>query len=234
MKWFITQSEKVQGPWSTEQLTNWLKTTQDHNNILIFRRGLTEWLSATQFLSGDMGSKEEPSVQPQPTEDTLWHYALEGVSHGPMNRQELVQQLARVKNNASAVLWTRGMKAWVPIYEFSDIMDDVGINRRQYPRITISGTVKIQMEQKSYEGVTQSLSENGFGAQMALPSLEAGQLISFEIQSPNLSSVLRGRAEVRYVTADLHAGFKFHLLDSTSRNLIHDILKQPVRTNKAA
>lgn len=229
MKWFITQNEKVQGPWSKDQLVNWLESNSDHSGLFIFRRGLTEWLSVAQFMNGDADLEE---VAP-PQEDVLWHYAADGVSHGPISRQELVQELARLKNNSSAVLWTRGMKAWVPVYEFADIMDEVGINRRQYPRLTISGIVKIQVDQKTYEGVAQSISENGFGAQMAMP-LEAGAIITFEIQSSSFSSPLRGRAEVRYCTGELIAGFKFHLLDATTRATLNDLLKQPARSSSKA
>ena len=231
MKWFVTQNESVQGPWSTEQVTNWLTAHSSQQNVFIFRRGLTEWLTPSKFLSGDFEAFEEKN--PNTDEEMLWHYAFEGTSHGPMPRHEMIQQLARLKNNSSAVLWTRGMKAWVPVYEFSDIMDDVGINRRQYPRIPITGTVKIQFEQKSFEGSANSLSENGFGAVMGMP-LEAGSLITFDINSPNLNAPLRGRAEVRYVAENLMTGFKFHLLDSTSRSTLVEILKQPVRNNKAA
>ncbi len=232
MKWFISQSEKVQGPWNTDQVMDWLNSQQDRNGILIFRRGLTEWLTVTDFLRGDTSEFEERTLVTK--EETLWHYAIEGVSHGPITRPELIQQLSRMKNNSSAVLWTRGMKAWVPVYEFSDIMDEVGINRRQYPRLAISGTVKIQFEQKAYEGTAQTISETGFGAQMAMP-MEAGQIITFEIHSPQVSSAMRGRAEVRYVTGDLTTGFKFHLLDATTRTTLHDLIKQTGRsTGKAA
>lgn len=231
MKWFVTQSEKVQGPWSTDQLTNWLSGVQDSQGILVFRRGLTEWITVTEFLKGDFNEEYEDT--PTPAEETLWHYAIEGTSHGPVTREELVQQLARLKNNSSAVLWTRGMKAWVPVYEFADIMDDVGINRRQFPRITLTGAVKIQVDQKSYEGVAQSLSESGFGAQMSMP-LEPGAIITFDIQSPHFAAPLRGRAEVRYVTGDLTTGFKFHLLDATTRSTLHDLLKQPARASGKA
>ena len=230
MKWFVTQNESVQGPWTTEQVTNWLNT-HSGQQIFVFRRGLTEWLTPNAFLSGDFENQE--TTMPQHEEEVLWHYAFEGTSHGPMPRHELVQQLSRLKNNSSAVLWTRGMKAWVPVYEFSDIMDDVGINRREYPRIPITGTVKIQFEQKTFEGSANTLSENGFGAVMGMP-LEAGSLITFDIHSPNLAAPLRGRAEVRYVAENLLTGFKFHLLDSTSRSTLVDLLKQPVRNNSKA
>lgn len=231
MKWFVTQNESVQGPWSTEQVTNWLNTQLDRQNLFIFRRGLTEWMTPKAFLNGEFDQHEEKNQSYE--EDVQWHYAHEGTSHGPMPRHELVQQLARLKNNSSAVLWTRGMKAWIPVYEFSDIMDDVGINRRQFPRIPITGTVKIQFEQKTFEGSANTLSENGFGAVMGM-ALEAGTLITFDINSPNLNAPLRGRAEVRYVAENLLTGFKFHLLDSTSRSTLVEILKQPVRNNKAA
>lgn len=233
MKWFVTQNESVKGPWSAEEVTNWLNAHSNHENLFIFRRGLTEWLTPKAFLDGDLGEEAGEESTQVIAEDVLWHYAHEGVSHGPMPRQELVQQLSRIKNNSTAVLWTRGMKAWVPVYEFSDIMDDIGINRRQYPRIPLTGTVKIQLEQQTFEGSGQTLSENGFGALMAMP-LEPGTLITFEINSPYLNGTLRGRAEVRYVAESLLTGFKFHLLDATTRSTLAEILKQPVRNKSAA
>ncbi len=232
MKWFVTQNESVQGPWSVEQVTTWLNAHSNEQDVLIFRRGLTEWLTPNVFLSGNLEDREEKTEKFE-EQEILWHYAFEGTSHGPMTRQEMVQQLVRLKNNSSAVLWTRGMKAWVPVYEFSDIMDDVGINRRQFPRIPITGTVKIQFEQKTFEGTANTLSENGFGAVLGMP-LEAGTLITFDINSPNLASPLRGRAEVRYVAESLLTGFKFHLLDATTRSTLAELLKQPVRNNSKA
>ena len=231
MKWFVTQNESVQGPWSTEQLTTWLNNNRDHQDMFIFRRGLTQWITVPEFLKGD--TDEVTQRTETHAQEIQWHYAIEGVSHGPMSRQDLVQQLARMKNNSAAVLWTRGMKAWAPVYEFAEIMDEVGINRRQFPRIPLTGTVKIQFEHKTFEGSAQTLSETGFGALMAMP-LEAGQIITFEINSPNLNAPMRGRAEVRYVAEELLTGFKFHLLDATTRSTLVEILKQPVRNNKSA
>src|SRR5690606_6063040 len=104
--------------------------------------------------------------------------------------------------------WTKGMKAWAPIFEFNDLLDDLGINKRQFPRADIEGRVSIKVGSQSLDGILLTISEGGFGADQ-LTGLTVGQTVSVEINSDAFYDPIHAKAEVRYITESGYVGFRF-------------------------
>ena len=99
---------------------------------MIWSRAQNHWLSVQQW----QDNVDELIVKSKDfTEIENWHYAFNGNSYGPFTRKDLLHQ---IKNHNADIgellLWTTGMKDWAPVFEFLDIVDELGINARQHPR----------------------------------------------------------------------------------------------------
>lgn len=159
----------------------------------------------------------------------LWHYALNGTAFGPYTRDDLLIQLKEVNLSGEVLLWTKGMKAWAPIFEFNDILDAIGVNKRQYPRAEIEGKVQIKLGTQLLEGTLETVSEGGFGAEN-LNGLTVGQVLPVELISDAFYDPLHVKAEVRYITDGGYVGFRFQNLGSEARSAVVQYVKGYGRT----
>ena len=91
------------------------------------------------------------------------------------------------------------MKEWVPLYEFHDLLTEVGMNKRQFPRAELSGKAVLE----NGNGTTLiapllSISEGGFGVALADGPV-AGEVLTVELGKARRSGdPLHAKAELRY------------------------------------
>ncbi len=192
---------------------------EDH---LIWGGPMTEWMSApvwAQNLDSLKGRSKKSS------EAQMWHYAFDGDAFGPFTRTELIAELKQAKKPHDALLWSKGLKNWAPIFEFYDVMDAVGINRRQYPRARVEGRVGLKLDDQSYIGVLQMIGEGGFGAS-GFPNLHPGQFVSVEILARIFREPIYAKAEVRSVEANGTCGFRFVQISVEGKSKIIQYVRQ--------
>lgn len=205
-KWFTFHHERIEGPFSTDDLKQRVKQGSVSRESLIWGQAVSEWKPLRWWQShlDEMLSQLQNNF-----DDRLWHYAIKGQSYGPMSRKQLISELKKITGDANdALIWTKGMESWAAIHEFHDLMDEVGVNRRVFPRAPISGKVVIQLaENQVLIGQLETVSEGGFGASN-IEGLTVGSEVSVAFQSESMP-VVHATAQVRYVSEKQFGGFKF-------------------------
>ena len=225
-QWFVLRNEDVAGPYSTDEVKSMAALGQIQDRDLIWGRLQNEWKSLGWWMIevGNLIAKNKEVRDPR-----LWHYALNGTAFGPYTRDDLVVQLKEVSLSNEILLWTKGMKAWAPIFEFNDILDAVGVNKRQFPRADIEGKVQIKMGPQTVDGVLQTVSEGGFGA-IGLQGLTVGQILPAELESDGFYDPIHVKAEVRYITDEGYVGFRFQNLSTEAKSAIVQYVRGYGRT----
>lgn len=226
VQWFVLQNEDVTGPFSTEEVKALAAQGQFQDSDLIWGRIQNEWKSLGWWMVElpHLITKTKEVRDPR-----QWHFALNGSSFGPFSREDLVNKLKETNLSGEVLLWTKGMKAWAPIYEFNDILDAIGINKRQFPRADVEGKVSIRVGQQVIEGPILTISEGGFGADQ-LEGLTIGQIVNIEINSDAFYDTIHARAEVRYIAEGGYVGFKFQNLGVETRSSIVQYVRSSGRT----
>ena len=116
------------------------------------------------------------------------------------------------------------MKTWTPIYEFYDIIDEIGVNRRQFPRASIKGSVVVRVADQTYLGQLATISEGGVGATQ-LPQLVSGHHAHIEIKSPHFANSINVKAIIQYVTNRGFVGFRFENIHMEAKSSIIEYVK---------
>jgi hypothetical protein len=220
-QWFVLRNEDVSGPFDTEEIKGMAAQGDLSDRDLVWGRPQTEWRPLSWW------TIELPNLlqKTQEVKDLrLWHFASAGTAQGPFSRADLVAKLKDIDLSQDLLVWTKGMKAWAPIFEFNDILDEVGVNRRQYPRAEIEGRVALKIGQNSFEGTLATISEGGFGANK-ITGLVIGQVLSAELSSDAFYDTIHAKVEVRYFTETGYVGFRFQHLNMESKGAIIQYVK---------
>ena len=221
MKWFILENESVQGPFSAAEL----KSRFSHNpgnQVMVWSKILPQWTPADQWLAQADEMIRESQFQ---KDGGGWYYGLRGQSHGPMSKRDLIKTLSNLTNVKEVLLWTKGFPNWVTIYQVHEILEEVGINRREHPRAEISGQVKFNVQGRDIVVPLVMISQGGLGVENS-QNLNVGQDVMVEIISPHLGSSIRANAAVRYISKTGYTGFKFSKIHPEAKSKIIDFVKK--------
>jgi hypothetical protein len=114
-----------------------------------------------------------------------------------LTRSELIGELKNLPNVSDVMVWTRGMTEWIPLFEFHDLLNEVGVNKRQFPRVDASGRVIIKNGLNTLTAQLASIGEGGCGVLLG-QGLAPGHEVNIEIHSPAFQEVIHAKAECRY------------------------------------
>lgn len=219
-KWFVQKEDLVDGPLTAEDVKARLAAGQFMAPHLIWGRGLDHWITLKAW-NGDPDLAIQSETDSAPA---VWHYANGGQSHGPLMRDELIHTLKDVESLGTVMLWTKGMKEWAPLFEFHDVLTEIGVNKRQFPRADLTGKAIMKGDGATLVAPLVSISEGGFGIQMD-NGVVAGQVMSVELHSPAFREVLHAKAEMRY--GGLGAiGMKFTYITPETKGAIIQFVRQ--------
>jgi hypothetical protein len=226
--WFVLKDELMEGPLATEEVQNRLKSGQISSNGLIWGNGMPEWRRLSWWTQELPAFKVKNIGDETVTMAEAWHYALNGKSHGPLKRAELLIQLRRAQPLGDVLLWTKGMKEWAPIFEFHELLSELGVNKREFPRADIDGRAVIKTGGSTLIAPLLSISEGGLGAQLN-SGLVPGMMVDLEIQSPVFRQILTARAETRYISMGV-VGLRFKNLNAETKGAILAFVRQQNQT----
>lgn len=156
--------------------------------------------------------------------EELWHYALKGQSHGPLKREELISHLERAEPLGDVLLWTKGMKEWIPIYEFHNFLSELGVNKREFPRADLQGRAVLKTGSATLIASLLTISEGGLGVHLD-SGLVPGVIVDLEIHSPAFREPLTARAETRYISTGV-VGLRFRNLNAETKGTILAFVRQ--------
>ena len=208
--WFICHNETVRGPFTTDDIKTQLSSGILDLDATIWSRGQTEWSKVSTW-SKQAHNEPENSGAERGKQEQLWHYAMQGQSKGPMPRAQLINEIRSIQQKDEILVWTKGMKSWADLFEFHDLLDEIGLNKREHPRATISGQAVLTTEDgTSIIAQLKTVSPGGAGVDQIFTSLSIGQTVTLEIKSPTLGEeAITSKATVQYVTDASFVGLKF-------------------------
>ena len=231
MDWFLCTDEKVEGPYTQEAIKGLIEGQQLDEGCLVWGRGRDEWISAKNWLQSLNQSIDVDSVRPFAQ---TWHYAINGDSKGPFSRAELIHELRNVREKDQVLVWTKGMKAWADLFEFHDLLDELNLERREDPRVDIKGQIVAKNESgRTSEGQLHTISVGGCGAYGLGNLLQIGNEITIEIKSPVLANTIVTSAQVQYVTESGFVGIRFNGLNSESKSMIQQYIRENTSAGSA-
>lgn len=226
-KWFVQKDDVIHGPYTTDDVHNRLQAGQISPSHLIWGNGQEQWVPLKSWNgvseAADTGGSSTGSTDS--TANASWHYAAGGQSYGPLTRKNLIQALKNLPFLGEVMIWTKGMKEWAPLFEFHDILSEVGINKRQFPRADLEGKAVLKAGGVTLIGNLLSISEGGLGVELMATNLVPGEALTLEMQSPAFRDPITAKVEVRYV-GETVLGLKFTQISSEVKGAIIQFIKQ--------
>ncbi len=223
--WFICENEDVRGPFTANELKAMVTDGQIGESTLVWGRPQQTWMPANRWASM-LPQLMSHKISESSSQQQLWHYAVNGTSVGPLTRAELVNELKAATQKNQILVWTKGMKAWGDLFEFHDLLEEIGLNRRESPRLSIQGAAIIRFEDKTLLGQLQTISPGGVGITKLDSRLPIGQLVSIEIKSEVLGEPVHMKALVQYSTESGFYGFKAQSLSIEAKSRIIACIKR--------
>jgi hypothetical protein len=230
--WFICTDEVVRGPFSTDDVKSQLTSGLVELDATIWGRGQTEWMTIGNW---SKQSHSEETTSDRGKQEQLWHYALQGQSKGPMPRAQLINEIKMIQQKDEILVWTKGMKSWADLFEFHDLLDEMGLNKREHPRASITGQAILTTEDgKSIIAQLKTVSPGGAGVDQIFENLSIGQTVTLEIRSPMLGDSITSKATVQYVTDSSFVGLKFASLSMENKARILQYVRKGTPSAVAA
>lgn len=218
--WFIAQGQNIRGPFTTEEVEQFLASGSLTPSSLIWWKGEITWQTIANW------KMNLPAILKslQPREEKEW-FIQHGTEHwGPVSKVELIKTLENAFDPTIFRLWKVGLEKWQSIYHFEDICMSLGIQKRNHSRVPMVGTASLETSYDTVIANTVTVSEGGFGVQKT--PLPAGHIVRVTIKSPVLPIPIRANAEVRYSSAEGYTGLRFENLTAEAKSAIMDYIKK--------
>ncbi len=224
-KWYVQKSnESVEGPLTSDQVQERLSAGDFNPKNMVWGHGMEHWRPIDWWMTHHNQLNNVTEIN---TAKETWHFAHKGQSFGPYGRAELLDHLKSFGMDGEVMLWTKGMKEWAPLFEFHDILEDLGVGRRQHPRAPVDEVATLTSAEKTFSAPLFSISEGGFGIRIQ-ENVEAGQQLTVELSSPAFRQPIHARAEVRYCSSGV-AGIRFIQLSSEAKGAIIQYIRQQAK-----
>jgi hypothetical protein len=220
-KWFLLTDGQVTGPYTKEDAE--FRAAQ-MTQPLIWGRGQHEWVGVDRW-NKILREFETLDRKPRVGSDRQWKIKVSGVESKAMGHDQMIDFLKTQKDYAEIQIWTDGYSEWKDIYQIHKIMDELGVSRRQHPRVPIMGSLSCEGATGTFMARVLSISEGGLGITEA-PEVKIGEKFKTILKSPNLYGPIHATAEVVYVGTDNYAGLKFIGLNSESKSALIEYVKK--------
>ena len=231
--WFIHQGGSVTGPHSEVEVERRLGSGTLTPEVLIWARGANEWqpISEWKTLQAKIAAIANANT------GRVWYCdSGSGQPAGPLTEAELIDHLKGFSRLESMLLWGSGLEKWTPLFEVADVMDLIGISRRESPRVPLLGQVAVtQIGSSSPAQVLQTatVSNGGIGVKLA-GFLTPGDRVQLVIRSRDFGSILHVTGRVLYVSRTGDAGIKFDETSAELRSVLHDHIRRFNSNERAA
>jgi hypothetical protein len=230
--WFIYSNDVVTGPFFTEEVQLKLSINELGANSFIWWKGQREWIQISSW-QADLNNIVATLISNQ--QKAIWYIDLGKAPLGPLTQSELLESLRNVTDLNRARLWAVGMKKWQTLFELHEVMELLGISRREHDRAPLMGTVAISRSNEAPKGIVAkaaSISVGGIGVSNA-NDLRRGDEVALLIRTSDIPGNLHLRGEVVYVTESGHAGIRFGKVHPETHSLIHDYIKRFITDQKS-
>lgn len=210
-----TQPQPVQKPIS--EVTSQINQTQPDDIIMPTDDEITKLLgaSATELIQSVKQSADEK-----------YKVQFNGIDQPPMTKDELTKFTAQQEDPSLIMVYDKKSKDWKEIYTFPDVIEKLGLSRRQNRRVTLLANFKGMINQaKDINARLTTISMGGFGLTDVF-DLKIGDTIQGQILSPHFYAPLSVSAEVTYSGSHGNIGLKFTTINDEGQALVTDYIKK--------
>ncbi len=224
-QWFIHREGAVLGPFTPADVEKQISSGHFNSECLVWARGSNEWLPMSQWKSL-VGRMADPA---KTVAERVWYCdSGAGQPAGPLTQNELIDHLKGLNRWDIVTLWGTGLLKWLPLFEVPEVMDLVGISRREHPRAPLLGQVALTPSGTSTPAQilpSLTISVGGMGLKNA-GFLQRGDRVQIAIRSRDIPTVIHVTGEILYVSRIGDAGVKFIDLSPEARALLTDHIQK--------
>lgn len=160
------------------------------------------------------------------TADEKFKVQFNGIDQPPMNKEELIKFTAQQEDPSLIMVFDKKLKEWKEIYTFPDIIEKLGLSRRQNRRVTLLANFKGKINDgKEINARLTTISLGGFGLTDVF-DLKIGDMVQGQISSPHFYAPLSIHGEVTYSGSHGNIGLKFTKITDEGQALIVDYIKK--------
>lgn len=158
--------------------------------------------------------------------DEKFKVQFNGVDQPPMNKEELIKFTAQQDDPSLIMVFDKKLKEWKEIYTFPDIIEKLGLSRRQNRRVTLLANLKGKINNsKEINARLTTISLGGFGLTDVF-DLKIGDTVQGQISSPHFYTSLPIHGEVTYSGSHGNIGLKFTKMTDEGQALVVDYIKK--------
>lgn len=234
--WFFYLNENISGPFTPAEIRTKILAAGENAQCLIWTKGQKQWIPAATWESN---YDQIVSSLPKPAHEVEdWHFTYNDRTQGPISQTELVKFLRTLQNiewDAVGIKKT-GQEKWSKIFQFSDILEEIGGSRRKHARVPLNGIVVVSKEGVEQIGRCLTVSIGGMGI-TGVKDIYISDVVKLTIKCEEFGYPLYVAATVKYVTPE-EIGLQFQNLHMEFQARISDYIKKfqasTTTTNKAA
>lgn len=158
--------------------------------------------------------------------DEKYKVQYNGAEQAPMTKAQLIEFTGRQEDPSLIMIFNKKHNDWKEIYTFPDIIEKLGLSRRQNRRVTLLANFKGQIKQTTdINARLTTISLGGFGLTDVF-DLKISDTVKGQISSPHFYTPLAIEAEVTYAGAHGGIGLKFTSITDEARALVIDYIKK--------
>ena len=223
--WFIYTNNVVSGPFTTEQVHERIQSGACPRESFIWWKGQREWLSVTTW---EQQLEKIVKADQSKSENPIWYVDQGQNPVGPLTENEMLETLRGNTDLSRVRLWSVGMAKWTNVFELPEVMDQMGISRREHERAPLMGQVAVTRTTdvpQTFMAAAGSVSISGMGLNGA-HALKKGDEVQLVVKSHEFPQAMHFHGTVVYVTSQGYAGIKFSKVHPESQSLIFDYVKK--------
>ncbi len=213
----------ISGPFNKEDAESRLQV--GNPPPMIWGRGQAEWATPEKWRQILRDGDPQDRRQHNPASERMWKVRMGAHELKPMTHDQMIDYLRAQSDHGEIRIWTEGYNDWKDIFQIHKIMDELGVSRRNHPRVPIMGTLTCEGATGNLSVRALSISEGGLGVTDA-HSMKIGERFKILLKSPNLYNPIHATAEVVYIGGDGYAGLKFLSLHAESKSAIIEYVKK--------
>ncbi len=250
IKWFMQYQGRIQGPFNTPGLQSTLERMESHflEKTLVWRRGFTEWIKASKWQTEDhtktftqntfsektQVSASSSSIQRKPTstqapqmnEGAFHRVQVNFVDQPLMTKNELLALIAKQEDISVIAIQDPQSKEWKEVYAFPDIIEKLGLSRRNHPRVPILAQFNGRTtHHENFHARVITISEGGLGL-TEVHDLKIGDEVEGQITSPHFFQPINFQADVVYAGTDGYIGLRFNQINEESKASVIEYIKK--------
>ncbi|MBQ0065628.1 MAG: DUF4339 domain-containing protein [Firmicutes bacterium] len=171
--WFYIAAGKTVGPYSEEEMLNFIHDGTVSKNTYVWKEGNADWVYASNSLLGNFfeepTSRESYSFEEETTDSKEWYYADNGNNqHGPFTEKEMIQKIQAGIIGPKNYVWKPGLSEWV----FLNQSNLSGYAKQEAPRNTQTNTQQTRTKASAYR--TVSVTNRSIALQVILSIVTCG------------------------------------------------------------